>query len=155
MKRTASRSSKRMKRQPSNKIEDSFPSLADFHAGQFGKYAGIEKLVAFFAERPENEWPRPTPAELAQIAVSLGDGTDWDSWNAVKVVWECACAQEDMIARVVRFMKTGKERKQLLNWISTMCSGNFKNPKPDSARRSSVKTSTTPCVGITRHSPAA
>lgn len=117
MKQTASRISKRMKRQPSNKIEDSFPSLADLHAGQFGKYAGIEKLVAFFAERPENEWPHPTPAELAQIAVSLGDGTDWDSWNAVKVVWECARAQEDMIARVLRFMKTGKERKQMLNWI--------------------------------------
>ena len=75
-----------------------------------------DPITEFFAHRPETKWPKPSAINLAQIAIRLGNGPK-ASHEAVRLIWECALAQENQVATVRRFRERQAQYEEDLTFL--------------------------------------
>ena len=101
MTKRPTKSTKRTK--PAEDGKNSTPLIRDRHHGD-------DRIVEFFAQRQEAEWPKPSPVDVAQIAANLGNAPQAPE-EAVKLIWRCAVAQEDQIAAVREFRARKAQQK--------------------------------------------
>jgi hypothetical protein len=97
-----------MKKNPTKSTENTEP-IPDRKISlltQYGMPHSGSRITGHFVQRAETEWPKPSAAELALIAIGLGNGPEACT-EAVRLVWDCAIAQEDQLAAVRKF----RERK--------------------------------------------
>lgn len=65
----------------------------------------------FFARLEPWQWPAPTPAELAQIAVA-GGNTEASPYAAVKLVWDCARVHREALMYLGELRKSSGRRDE-------------------------------------------